>query len=154
MTISLNGNNQTVNVVGGVGNFTYFELLASNYTVTVSFDGNASFNSDSKSAEFEVLPKQYLNLAVVVDDVDEGNMAKVYVTSNELFDGEVRISINGTDIQNEILNISDGKGSYLVLLDAGNYTVTVSFDGDSSFNSDSKSSKFEVKSEKIKPILT
>ena len=153
VTISLNGNNQTVNVVGGVGNWTYFEMPAGNYTVTVSFDGNASFNSDSKSAKFKVLPKQDLNLTVIVDNVYEGNMAKVYVTANELFDGEVKISINGTDIQNEILDISEGKGSYLVLLDAGNYTVTVSFDGDSSFNSDSKSAKFEVKSEKDKADL-
>ena len=94
VTISLNGNNQTVNVVGGVGNWTYFEMPAGNYTVTVSFDGNASFNSDSKSAKFKVLPKQDLNLTVIVDNVYEGNMAKVYVTANELFDGEVKISIN------------------------------------------------------------
>ena len=153
VTISLNGNNQTVNVVGGVGNWTYFEMPAGNYTVTVSFDGNASFNSDSKSAKFKVLPKQDLNLTVIVDDVDEGNMAKVYVTANELFDGEVKISINGTDIQNETLYLSDGKGSYLVLLGEGNYTVTVSFDGDASFNPDSKAAKFEVNPEKEKADL-
>ena len=107
VTISLNGNNQTVNVVGGVGNWTYFEMPA----------------------------------------------AKVYVTANELFDGEVKISINGTDIQNETLDISDGKGSYLVLLGEGNYTVTVSFDGDASFNPDSKAAKFEVNPEKEKADL-
>ena len=127
---------------------------AGNYTATVSFNGNVEFNEVSKSAKFEVHPKQNLNLTVSVSDIEEDDMATIYISANPLFDGEVKISINGTDIQNETLEIIDGKGTYQTMhLDAGNYTVTVSFDGNYAFNPDSKTARFEVKPEKEKTDL-
>ena len=154
VTVSINGISKTVEILNGIGNYTLGEMDAGNYTVTVSFNGNEGFNPDSKQAKFEVLPKQDLNLTVSVSDIEEGNMATIYVSANPLFDGEVKISINGTDIQNETLEIIDGKGTYQAMyLDAGNYTVTVSYDGDDAFNPDLNSTTFEVKEEGEKTDL-
>ena len=154
VTLSINGNNQTINIVNGTGNYTYNDMPTGNYTVTVSFNGNTEFNADSKTAKFEVLSKQNLNLNVIVENITEGNMAIVSVSANELFDGAIKISINDTDIQNETLELIEGKATYYAMdLNAGNYTVTVSFDGNVAFNPDSKSVKFEVKPETEKADL-
>ncbi|MEE0924664.1 MAG: right-handed parallel beta-helix repeat-containing protein [Methanobrevibacter sp.] len=153
VTLSINGINNSVEILNGVGNYTIGEMDIGNYTVTVSFDGNVGFNADSKQAKFAVLPKQNLNLTVSVEDIEEGNNTTICIIANPLFDGEVKISINGTDIQNDTFELIDGKGSYIAMLDAGNYTVTVSYDGGATFNPDSNSTTFEVKSEREKTDL-
>ena len=152
--LSINGRNITVNVVNGVGNYAIQDLSADNYTATVSFKGNYKFNPTQKSVKFEVKPKYNIGLNVNVEDINEGNMATVTVTTNDAFDGTVKISINGTDIQNETLEIIEGKGSFIAMdLAAENYTVTVRFDGNTAFNAETKSTEFKVKKEADKTDL-
>ena len=152
--LSINGRNITVNVVNGVGNYAIQDLSADNYTATVSFKGNDKFNPTHKSVKFEVKPKYNIGLNVNVEDINEGNMATVTVTTNDAFDGTVKISINGTEIQNETIEIIEGKGSFIAMdLAAENYTVTVRFDGNTAFNAETKSTEFKVKKEADKTDL-
>ena len=143
ISLSLNGITFTVKIVKGVGSYLFSDLGVGNYNVTVNFKGNDEFNASAKETTFKVKPKYDLDLTVNVDDINEGNMATVTVTTNTTFDGDVKISINGEE---ETLEIIEGEGRYVAIgLDAGNYTVTVSFDGNKKFNATSKSAKFEVK---------
>ena len=152
--LSINSRNITVNVVKGVGNYAIQDLSADNYTATVSFKGNYKFNPTQKSVKFEVKPKYNIGLNVNVEDINEGNMATVTVTTNDAFDGTVKISINGTEIQNETIEIIEGKGSFIAMdLRAENYTVTVRFDGTTEFNAETKSTEFKVKKEADKTDL-
>ncbi|MEE0925596.1 MAG: Ig-like domain-containing protein, partial [Methanobrevibacter sp.] len=152
--LSINGQNITVNVVNGVCNYALQELPANNYTATVSFKGNDEFNPTEKSAKFEVKPKYDLNMDVNANDINEGNMATVTVTANDAFEGMVKISINGTDIQNETIEIIGGKGSFIAMdLPAEDYAVTVCFDGNIAFNAETKSAEFKVIKEADKTDL-
>ena len=154
VTLSVNGKDYTVEVINGVGNYSISGLPIGNHTVTVSFKGGDNVNPSEKSVSFEVKPKYDLNLNVNANDINEGNMATVTVTTNDAFDGMVKISINGTDIQNETLEIIGGKGSFIAMdLPAENYTVTVCFDGNIAFNAETKSVGFEVKKEADKTDL-
>ena len=152
--LSINSQNITVNVVGGVGNYALPELPAGNHTVTVSFKGNVKFNPTEKSFKFEVKSKYDLNLNVNANDINEGNMATVTVTTSNTFNGEVKISINGSEIQNETIEIIEGKGSFIAMnLPSENYTVTVRFDGNTAFKAETKSTEFKVKKEADKTDL-
>ncbi|WP_292896411.1 Ig-like domain repeat protein [Methanobrevibacter sp.] len=143
VSLSLNGINFNVKVNKGKGTYQFADLEVGNYTVTVSFKGNDEFNASTKETTFKVKPKYDLNLTVNVDDINEGNMATITVTTNNTFNGDVKVSING---KQDKLEIIEGKGEYVAMeLNAGSYTATVSFDGNKKFNATSKTAKFEVK---------
>ena len=143
VSLSLNGITFNVKVNKGIGNYQFADLGAGSYTVTVSFKGNDEFNASTKETTFKVKPKYGLNLTVNVDDINEGNMATITVTTNSTFNGEVKISING---KQDTMEIIEGKGEYVAMeLDTGSYTATISFDGNKQFNATSKTAKFEVK---------
>ncbi|MEE0924610.1 MAG: Ig-like domain repeat protein, partial [Methanobrevibacter sp.] len=154
VSLSVNGSDYTVEVINSVGNYALQNLPSGNYTVTVSFKGSDEFNPAEKSVSFEVKPKYDLDLDVNANDINEGNMATITVTTNDAFDGMVKISINGTDIQNETFEIIGGKGSFIAMdLPAEDYTVTVCFDGNIAFNAETKSAEFKVIKEADKTDL-
>ena len=97
---------------------------------------------NEKSVQFEVTPKFDLNLNVTVEDIFVGQKETIYISTINLFNGNITVSING---ENKTVNVINGTGNYTISnLEEGNYTVNVTFNGNDAFNAASKLVTFEV----------
>ena len=123
-----------------------------NYTATASFDGNKYFRNDESSADFKVKANADPCLSIKVDDIYVGQQAVAVVDANESFNGDVNVQFN-TLGSSYTVNLVNGHGSVAIDdLAAGNYTATVSFEGDDTYMADEASTDFAVK-EKLNPNL-
>jgi hypothetical protein len=82
------------------------------------------------------------NITISSQTINVGGTEEITIALNENATGFVTIDINGNESQEEIINgiiIKTVSG-----LSAGNYTVTVSYHGDSRYSPSSRSDSFEV----------
>ena len=133
--------NDNITIANGQGSYSVKNLSAGNYTAYVGFNGNDTFKPDATSFKFEV-KKYNPNLTVNVENIFVDQNATVNIAANSTFSGNVTVSVNGTKFT---VKVSNGFGNYNVSgLAAGNYTVTVSFNGNDRFNSGKNSTTFIV----------
>ena len=131
------------------------KLDPGNYTVTAIFKGNDDFRPEETNASFTVNPTVKIDpkLRVDVPDIMEGKAANVRVFADDRFGGIINIKLNNSD---KVYRVQYAKGCNWTLqkihdLPAGNYTATVSFEGNDKYLPSESSASFEVISNKINP---
>ena len=135
-------NGETVAINNGKGTYTFSNLAAGNYTYNVAFAGDVKFDADTKQVSFEVMPKVANNMTVSVADVYIGNKAVAAISFAEPFTGSVFIT---SPKANVTVSIANGKGSYSMSgLAAGEYIISVRFDGTEKYLPASANATFKV----------
>ena len=131
VVITVNGEDYTAAIENGVASVTVSDLKADDYTVEVKYAGDNNYNEAAGSAEFSVL-KITPEMDVVVDGTVFGEDLTIDVSLPADATGEVVITVNGEDYTAAIEN---GVASVTVSgLEAGDYTVSVKYDGDDNYN--------------------
>ena len=148
VTINVNGNDHTATIINGKATFNVPDLAAGDYTVAIKYGGDGNFTGADISAEFTV-SKLNADMNVIVSNITYGSDETITVTVNNKATGTVTIAVNGKDYTEAIVN---GKATFNVSgLAAGNYTVAVSYSGDTNFNGTSTNLEFTVS--KINPDM-
>ena len=139
--IVINGENKTVNIADGKGNFTAGPLAAGNYTVTVIYDGDSNLNGNWTSFEIEVV-KLTTPIESDVHETNVGEGVNITVTINSNATGRVMIDINGIGYY---VNLTGGVGKlHIDDLEAGTYDVVAKYSGDDNFVGCEGTASFKV----------
>ena len=141
--ITVDGKNYTVAIVDGKAVKTIADLKANNYTVTVKYAGDNNYNPNQNTTKFTVSKISDYNMNITVPgDVKVGEDAVIIVNVPKDASGNVTVSV-GKDVYNAV--ISNGSVKVVVSgLDAGNYSVVASYDGDSNYKASNSTAKFNV----------
>ena len=141
--ITVDGKNYTVAIVDGKAVKTIADLKANNYTVTVKYAGDNNYNPNQNTTKFTVSKISDYNLNITVPgDVKVGEDAVIIVNVPKDASGNVTVSV-GKDVYNAV--ISNGSVKVVVSgLDAGNYSVVASYDGDNNYKASNSTAKFNV----------
>ena len=141
VTVTVNGKEYTVKVTDGRGTFVADKLSAGSYDFTANWAGNDNYTSVSDSGNFKV-NKITPNVDISLDDIQVGEDLTITVSVPADATGSVVISVNGEDY---IVAIKDGKAVKTISgLRAGEYNVTVNYDGDGNYNNASNTANFSV----------
>lgn len=122
---------QTVGVVDGEFTVTVPGLTVGNKTVKVTYNGDGRFLPITESANFTV-GKSAVEMNVVAQNVTYGEKVPITV----FIDGEGTVTIK-YDGGEDTKDIENGKVEFEVGLDAGNYTINVTYNGNDNVNATS-----------------
>ena len=140
--VDIDGVGCYVNITNGKGQFVLTNLTGGSHNVDARYPGDDKYTeSDVVSETFDIenLPS---TVSVKVDNITYGDDAVVEVTVPSDATGTVTVTIEGKSYE---ANVSGGKAVVIVPgLDAGNYTVDVTYNGDDKYNSSSNSTELEV----------
>ncbi|MDL2271107.1 Ig-like domain-containing protein, partial [Methanobrevibacter sp. OttesenSCG-928-I08] len=127
------------------------DLAAGTYNVTVTYNGDNNYNSSSNSTTFTV-NKASSSVNVTVDDIVYGDDAIVNVTVTPGATGNVSIVVDGGSPI--VVNINE-LPKILKDLTAGYHNVTVTYNGDRNYNSNTSNTiTFNVKKANSKVNVT
>ncbi|SDA60724.1 Ig-like domain repeat protein, partial [Methanobrevibacter millerae] len=127
-----------------------YNLLAGEYPVEVTFNGNDNYNTATANDVFYV-NKANSTIKVDVEDITEGDVAVINITLPENATGNVTVTINNIAQTVELI-----KGNASVRFDnlaPGNKTVVVEYSGDGNYVSNYTLSNFTVEKAKVVPDL-
>ena len=138
ITVTVNNNNYSENLVNGEATVTITDLQAGSYSATITYSGNDKYNSNSTTRDFIV--KGEPTITVDVDDIHVGDVAYINITTDSRI-SEVILDLNGE----QIVNLVNGEASVPISdLGYGNYTVTVTFNGNSELLNKTVNRTFKV----------
>jgi hypothetical protein len=129
MVLKLNGKEYSQSISDSKAIFNISSIGIGKYTITVSYGGNANFNSASATAKFEVRKLQNFNVATP-------NTVSTYDNKFDLglpndASGNVTLTIGGKEYSANVVN---GKADInLPQLAEGVYSCTVKYSGDSKY---------------------
>ena len=134
----------TVKVVDGVGSVRFAESLTpGNYTVTVEYAGDDTFYASKNTAEFTVM-KYSPNLSISVDDIYVGEDAVAEIKANSSLNEYVEVKFSNSETVYPV-KIVNGAGTVKVSnIPYGDYSATVSFNGNENFRAEEKTANFRV----------
>ena len=125
ITIEIDGNNYTAEVINGISKFTVSNLTAGNYTIVAYYPGDIRHNSNTTS-EFVVVSKvKDYSMDVTVD----GKELTVHLPEDAT--GNVTVIVDGENFTGEIVN-----GTVTIYnpnLTSGPHNVTVLYGGDDKY---------------------
>ena len=122
---------QTVGVVDGEFNVTVPGLTVGNKTVKVTYNGDGRFLPITESANFTV-GKSAVEMNVVAQNVTYGENVPITVFIDA--EGNVTIKYDGGE---DTKDIENGKVEFELDLNAGNYTINVTYNGNDKLNATS-----------------
>ena len=142
VTLEILGQTFIVPVDNGSAVFTY-DFNLGTYSANVAYLGDYNFNSATTTTAFTVTNQssELKNTTVNVEVETFGTDVIITATVDSLASGLVEFNIDGKAVY---LAVNNGKAAYNVILPTGNYNVTVTYLGDSRFNSNSTSKEFTV----------
>jgi len=138
--------NSTVKLTNGLGNVTFTNLAAGNYTAIVIFDANENYTGVTNQTEFE-LGKQEFNITITVANnvlyVGESNTIMINYTAVRFSD--IIVTVNGRSVPLVITNYGDVNVATIQLdnLAEGKYNISVKYVGDE-YKHANKSAEFNV----------
>ena len=137
VTVTIDGENQTVPVVNGKAVVDISDLEPGNHTVNVTYPGDDKYSSASDSTTVEV-PKE-TDYPFIVTEED----GKIVINVPEDATGNVTVTIDGEEYD---VPIVDGKAVVDIPsdLEPGNHTVDVTYSGDDKYAPASDSITVEV----------
>lgn len=134
--VDINGN--IITLMDGKATTTIKTLISGNLTVEVNYAGDDKYLKASKTTNIVVKAKENPNLNISALDIIFGETATINIEINANVTGKV--TVDGEEI-----SITNGKGTYSMSnLNAGNYSLTIAFEGDKYFNADEKTAEFKV----------
>ena len=123
VTITIGGKTYAEGIVNGKANFIIPDLAVDEYEVTVSYNGDEKYLTNSTKTMLSVA--QYEEYSIDVVDNGDGTLT-VTVPGNA--SGNVTVNINGT---NYTANVTDGKAIVNISnATPGSYNATVDYSGD------------------------
>ena len=139
-----------VKLINGYGKVRFDEqFIPGKHYATVKYEGNTKYNAAEKATSFNVIPITSPNLVIKVKDIYYGNKAVVEITANNTINQYVEVKLNSSDNVYPIKLVNgSGKTTIIENLEPGKYSATVTFDGNSIFSADIKTTTFTVKTEK------
>ena len=131
VNIQVNNKNYTVDITNGIGEINIDVLPAGNYTVYAKFDGNDNYTpATNNTVSFNVSKSNItLNIPPVINITENTNITlevPINATGNITLTIDNKTYIQVIENGTVVFDISD--------LDAGNYTGTITYSGDSNFN--------------------
>ena len=135
VTITVNGKDYEVPIDNGTATLDLGKLTSDDYTVTVSYDGDATYAPAYAETAFEITK---VDAEITADVVSSIEKTTITLTLPENATGKVSVKVNGksysTDVKEgaAVITITD--------LKSGNYTAEVTYEGDDNYNNAS----FEV----------
>ena len=137
VTVTIDGENQTVPVVNGKAVVDISDLEPGNHTVNVTYPGDDKYSSASASTIVEV-PKE-TDYPFIVTEED----GKIVINVPEDATGNVTVTIDGEEYD---VPIVDGKAVVDIPsdLEPGNHTVNVTYSGDDKYAPVTESTIIEV----------
>ncbi len=146
-------------IIDGVVSVDVPGLNANNYTVNVTYNGNANFTANGAEANFTVEKVDPI-MSVEVENIVYGNVEYIVVHVNA--EGNVTITVNGTDI-NETISLENGHKVIILRasrwdvpkyegnarldvnnLAVGRYDVAVTYNGNENYNIATATAEFNV----------
>ena len=138
----------TISVKNGVGEKTYDNVPAGNYTATVYNKKDKTWNKVEKTVKFTVSENNNTkpNFVISVDNITIGEDAIVKINTNESFNDDVSLTILGKKGDNEeTVKITNGVGQATIHdLDIGLYSAIVRFDGSDKYRASANCTTFKV----------
>nr|WP_295160685.1 Ig-like domain-containing protein [uncultured Methanobrevibacter sp.] len=146
--VEVNGRNYTTFIKNGKGNLTLNDLAAGDYNITLYFPANDKYESATANGSFKV-SQIAPDINVVVQNITYGEVETITVYVNA--EGNVTIEVGGYEfIEQPLVN---GLVSVDVpYLNANNYTVNVTYNGNANYTRSNAKSNFTVY--KADPIIT
>ena len=141
-----------VPIANGTVGVNVADLPAGNYTVNVTYNGDNNFNPSSAVANFTV-SKATPAVNVNATDIDYNNTEDIVINVTGVEDGIIPTgnvtvivtNASGDVVFNETADLSDGKKTVTVpVLPAGDYDVTVTYNGDANYNGAEAKADFTV----------
>jgi hypothetical protein len=135
-TVSVNGKRLTLS--NGKASTTIENIAVGDLKVDVLYSGDDSYLSGNASKTVNVYAKKDSGLTASASDIKVGEVAKVIISIDKDVTGTV--TVDGKKV-----TVSNGAASYDISgLKAGNYNVSVKFEGDKYFNVAEKIVSFKV----------
>ena len=147
VSFELNGKNYTSNVEKGVSNIILSDLNAGNYTIAVKFAGD-NYDDCENTTSFRVLkveiPPDEETIEINISKSGESSSYSISLPADAT--GTLTVSIDGVQYTE---TLSNGKATVNVPeLSNGSHNITVSYSGDSKYDSITKSTVVNVTDEK------
>ena len=131
----------TVTVKDGIGTVDLGKLAGGDYTVTVSFAGNETFQEITNSTNFTVSPVE-TQMEVSVENGTIAQNAVVTVTSN--VNGKYRIFIDGVYDSEFTIDGAPAVINIPLITKAGKYDVVVTYEGNENYTEASAKETFSI----------
>ncbi|MBQ7928174.1 MAG: Ig-like domain repeat protein [Methanobrevibacter sp.] len=139
--LTINGNASKEEVIDGRIVKTFDNLNAGDYKVTVKYSGDLRYLQTTKSDNFGVL-KLIPQMGVTANNIKYGDDAVFDVVLPAVAEGTVTVNVNGKSNSSKLNN---GNATISISgLTKGDYNYTVSYSGDSYYNSTAKTSVISV----------
>ena len=153
VTATVNGKDYTAPIVDGVASIAV-SGLAENATAVVSYLGDDKYNNFTESVDIvvnpKVIPKENTHLDIITNTPIEGENAIISITLPKDATGNVTAKIGD---KTYIIPLKDGKATLTIpKLDAGNYSIPVTYSGDVKYNSLTKYVNLTVEKDKANII--
>ena len=151
VTLGVLGQTFIVNLNNGTALFTY-DFAIGTYGVNVTYLGDNKFKKATTNVSFTVqdIVSELKNTTVDVDVEVIKNIVTITASVDSLASGLIEFNIDGNAVYIPVMN---GQAVYETKLDIGNYTVDVTYLGDSRFNGNSTNASFEVNYVKLNPEI-
>ena len=124
---------------------TFYGLEVGNHTLTVNYEGDERFNTNTTNKTFKISKSYYFPVNVTVEDVYVGDNATVCVILPDGARGLINITLNGQYytgiLNNSRVNITI---PYTAINREGKYNIVVAYNGSDEFNATSVASSFNV----------
>ena len=146
--VEVNGRNYTTFIKNGKGNLTLYDLAAGDYNITLYFPANEKYEAATANGSFKV-SQIAPDIKVVVQNITYGDVETITVYVNA--EGNVTLEVGGQEFIE--IPLIDGVASVDVpYLNANNYTVNVTFNGNTNYTRNNAKANFTVA--KADPIIT
>jgi len=117
---------------------------AGNYTIIAEYLGDDDFNTNSTEIDFTVEEKQLKDTPIDVNiQIDENNII-ITADVDENATGLVKFEITGAEEYTLYVEVENGKAILEDILQAGDYTLQVTYMGDENFNMNSTTETFAI----------
>ncbi|MDO5832751.1 MAG: Ig-like domain-containing protein, partial [Methanobrevibacter sp.] len=130
--ISVGDASRTVPVKNGIAEASFDNLDAGNYSVDVSYSGDANFNSSSYRADVEVKAVAPAMDVVVPEEIKAGENPEITFELPKDATGSIQVSLDGKVVGNA--SVVNGTAKFtLDNIAPGNHTLTVAYSGDGKY---------------------
>ncbi|MEE0024966.1 MAG: Ig-like domain repeat protein, partial [Methanobrevibacter sp.] len=129
VTITVNGKDYEVPIDNGTATLNLGKLTQDDYTVTVSYDGDATYGPAYAETAFKITKVDPEITAKVVSSIDK---TTITLTLPKNATGKVSVKVNGKSYSADV-----GSGTAVITitdLKSGKYTAEVTYEGDDNYN--------------------
>ena len=144
VSILLNDDKYSVNLIGGKGNITISNLMPNNYTLRLIYEGNADYGKAIAEKNFTI-NKSSVNLTIDIEDIDIGETGNAVIKlDSQVLPGKVKLYIN-EDYKETFTLYNETTSLSLNDFARGEYLIEVEFEGTAYYESAKASAIFKVK---------